>query len=68
MPSSTNFSLTPKIKEAVSAAMELQTHLKNATNVTTGTLDFSKLNQSIKQSGTTLSEYGRKLQAIGPEG
>ncbi|MBR2247147.1 MAG: hypothetical protein IJ880_09015 [Bacilli bacterium] len=33
---------------------KLSIHLKNATNVNTGTLDFSKLNASIKASGSTL--------------
>lgn len=68
MPASLNMPLTKEIQEASIAAMELKTHLTNATNVQTGSLDFSKLNQSIKTSGTTLSEYGRKLQAIGPDG
>ena len=68
MPASLNMPLTKQIQEASVAAMELKTHLTNATNVQTGSLDFSKLNQSIKTSGTSLSEYGRKLQAIGPDG
>jgi hypothetical protein len=33
--------------EASKAAAQLQVQLKNATNVDTGTLDFSKLNQSM---------------------
>ena len=68
MPASLDMPLTKEIQEASIAAMELKTHLTNATNVQTGSLDFSKLNQSIKTSGTSLSEYGRKLQAIGPDG
>lgn len=68
MPTNTNIPFKKEIEEASKAAMELKTHLQNATNAQTGTLDFSKLNQSIKASGTTLSEYGRKLQMIGPDG
>jgi hypothetical protein len=33
--------------EASKAAAQLQVQLKNAINVDTGTLDFSKLNQSM---------------------
>ena len=60
--------LTPSIQEATAAAAELKVHLQSATNVNTGTLDFGKLNHSIKQSGMTLSEYGAKLQSLGPMG
>ena len=60
--------LTQNIKEASLAAMELKTHLTNATNVQTGTLDFSKLNSSIQASGTSLSQYASKLLSIGPTG
>jgi len=31
-------------------------------------LDFGKLNASIKQSGMSLSQYGAKLQQLGPMG
>ena len=68
MPANVDIPLTKNIKEASNAAIELKQHLQNATNVNTNTLDFSKLNQSIAASGTTLSAYGRKLQSIGPEG
>lgn len=61
-------SLKKDISEAVSAAAELSVHLKNATNMKTGNLDFSKLNQSIKKSGMTLQQYGRQLQSLGPQG
>ena len=60
--------ITKEIQEATLAAADLKAHLQNATNVNTGTLDFSKLSQSLKQSGISLSEYAGKLQAIGPQG
>lgn len=60
--------LTSQIKQASNAAAELQAHLKQATNVQTGNLDFSKLNQSLKQSGHSLSEYAFKIRDIGPAG
>ena len=60
--------MTAEIQSAVSAAAELKAHLQNATNVKTGTLDFGRLNQSLKASGTSLSQYAAKLQSIGPQG
>ena len=60
--------LTQEIIQASNAAAELKIHLQNATNVQTGNLDFTKLNQSIKNSGSSLAEYGEKLKALGPAG
>lgn len=60
--------MTADIQKATAAAAELKVHLQNATNVKTGMLDFGKLNQSIKQSGMSLSQYGAQLQALGPQG
>ena len=39
-PTSNRMDLAKEIREASQAAAELQAHLKNATNVDTGTLDF----------------------------
>ena len=60
--------ITHDIEAASKAAAELSVHLQQATNVRTGSLDFSKLNQSIKKSGTTLQQYGKSLQSLGPQG
>lgn len=60
--------LTADIMKATEAAAELKMHLQNATNVNTGTLDFGKLNQSLKASGTSLSHYATQLQSLGPKG
>ena len=68
MPVNVGERLTPSIQQATNAAAELKVHLQNAMNVNTGTLDFGKFNNSIKQSGMTLSEYGAKLQSLGPKG
>ena len=68
LSSKTELGITKDIEEASRAAAELSVHLKNATNQQTGTLDFSKLNQSIKKSGTSLQQYGRTLQSLGPQG
>ena len=57
-----------KINQASRAAAELKVHLEQAMNPKTGTLDFSKLNQSLQKSGTSLTTYATKLKQIGPEG
>jgi hypothetical protein len=42
--------------------------LGNALNVNTGKLDLTKLNASLKASGTSLSELSGKLMATGATG
>ena len=59
---------TKEIREATSAAAELKVHLQNATNVNTGALDFSKLNQSLGQGEKSLGDYAQSLKSLGPEG
>ena len=56
------------VNKASKAIAELKMHLKNATNVNTGALDFTKLNESIGKSGMTLQQYGDKLRGLGPAG
>ena len=60
--------LTDEIMKASNAASELQAHLSKAINTKTGNLDFTKLTQSIQNSGSTLAEYGAQLQKLGPQG
>ena len=60
--------IATKINQASRAAAELKVHLEKATNIKTGNLDFTKLNQSIKNSGTSLNAYAEKLKQIGPAG
>ena len=67
-PANLNMPLTNKIMEASEAAIQLKMHLQAATNVNTGTLDFTKLSTSLKKSGTDLVSYGSKLKALGPQG
>ena len=57
-----------EIREASSAALELQSHLINATNINTGNLDFSKLNESLRHSNTSLEDYASSLAKLGPQG
>ena len=59
---------THQLQQASQQLIELQAHLKAATNIDTGTLDFTKLNNSIRNSGKTLTQYGQQLLSLGPEG
>ena len=43
-----------EINSAIRGVAELQQHLKAATNVDTGVLDFAKLSDSIGKSGVSL--------------
>ncbi len=63
-----NSQMTENLQKASVAAAELKVHLSKAANVETGSLDFTKLNQSIKQSGKSLNEYADQLASIGPAG
>ena len=56
------------LSKAVSSARELQAHLAQAVNVDTGKLDLSKLNASLKSTGSTLQTLTNNLQAAGPAG
>ena len=60
--------LVEDINQASYAAAELKVHLEQAMNQHTGSLDFSKLSQSLKQNNISLSEYAEKIRNIGPEG
>lgn len=60
--------LSADMVKATHAAAELKMHLQNATNVNTGTLDFGRLNQSLKASGVSLQQYATQLQSLGPQG
>ena len=60
--------MTKELQEASIAANQLKNHIQDAVNVNTGALDFSKLNNSLKKSGTTLTDYAKKIAAIGPTG
>lgn len=65
---STGLGLTKELNDATTAAAELKIHLDQAVNVNTGNLDFSKLSESLKRSGKSLSVYGEQLQKLGPDG
>ena len=56
------------LKAASLAAGELQVHLKNAINQDTGKLDFTKLNKSLKEGGTSIESYADALLKGGEQG
>lgn len=60
--------ISRQLNEASQAARELKAHLEAATNVQTGNLDFTKLNKSLKDSGKTLTDYGKQLKTLGSDG
>ena len=60
--------LTPEIQRAMVAAGELQAKLESAVNVKTGKLDLSQFSDSLKKSGTSLQDYAKQLNALGPAG
>ena len=60
--------LTKEMQTAVTSAKELQTHISNAVNVNTGNLDLSKLNASLKASGTNLATLSGNLLNAGLAG
>ena len=57
-----------EIKKASTEALELAAHLKQATNINTGVLDFTKLESSIRSSGKSIAAYGQSLLNLGPQG
>lgn len=63
-----NFALTDEIQEATRAAAQLQVQLENATNASTGQLDLSKFNDSLRKSGMSLQQYQDQLYQLGPTG
>jgi hypothetical protein len=50
-----------QLKEAADAAKQLQYHLNNAFNSSTGNFDLSRLDKSLKSSGTNIQDLGAKL-------
>jgi hypothetical protein len=65
--------LDKDIKMASQAALELSSHLKNATNINTGNLDFSKFTASLREcdiqlagSKNKLDDYVTALVQLGP--
>ena len=57
-----------EIQQASLAATQLAAHLKQATDATTGTLNFTKFESSIRHSGQTIESYGQQLLNLGPKG
>ena len=64
---SNSLGLTKEIKEATGLVAQLKTQLQNATN-SSGTLDLSRFNDSLKKSQTSIADYKNALIKLGPEG
>jgi hypothetical protein len=47
--------MTSELREASIAASQLKQHIESAMNVNTGTLDFAKLNESLKRGGVSIT-------------
>lgn len=60
--------LTSELTNAVKLTSQLQSALKGATNDLTGNLDLTKFNDSLRRSGTTLSDYQSTLRSLGTDG
>jgi hypothetical protein len=54
--------------EAASAAKELSYHLNQAYNATTGNFDLSRLDKSLKTSGTNVTKLSSQLLQAGQSG
>ena len=65
--SSTN-QMQQDLQAASNAAKELQFHLNNAFNTTTGKFDLSLLDRSLKSSGSNLQSLANQIISIGPTG
>jgi hypothetical protein len=61
-------SLTKEMQSAVASAKELEAHINNALDANTGNLDLSKLNASLKASGTDLATLSSNLLKAGISG
>lgn len=59
--------LTKELNQAAVKVTELKGLLASSTTPM-GTLDLGKFNEGLKKSGTTIKDYARSLNALGPEG
>ena len=60
--------MTSDIQKATEQVAQLKVQLKEATNVDTGRLDWSKFEIAMKKSGTSLETYRKSLQSLGADG
>lgn len=59
---------TQSIKDGINAAKELERHLTKAFSASTGNLDLSKFNASLRQSGSSLESLANQLNGFGMSG
>lgn len=60
--------LSTQFNEAAAAAKKLESIITGSWSYKLDQLNLNKFNQSIKQSGMSLSEYRNKLSMLGPQG
>lgn len=61
-------SLNKDLMDASVVAKQLEQNLSHAMNKTTGELDLTKFDKTLRASGMTLQDYANKLSKIGPQG
>lgn len=64
---SQSLGITKDVQQATTLVMQLKSQLKQATT-STGTLDLSKFNDSLRKSQTSIADYKKALISLGPEG
>lgn len=60
--------LSEEMKQSAAAAKELQYHLNQAYNSSTGNIDLSKLNTSLQKSNASITELSNRLLSSGQIG
>lgn len=60
--------LNKDLMDASIAAKQLEQNLSHAMNKTTGELDLTKFDKTLRASGMNLQDYANKLSKIGPQG
>ena len=61
-------SFSKEITNATAAAAQLKVQLADAMNTSTGKLNLTKFNASLRASGTSIGDYRKALESLGPEG
>lgn len=60
--------LTPELQKATNSALNLKAALDKATDVNTGKLNLNNFLSQIEKGKMSISDYGKELAKLGPEG
>lgn len=60
--------ITPGLKQASKAAAEFEAILKRAYDPKTNTMDFTQIQNGLKQSGMSVKQFTNELRKAGPQG